>query len=74
MTPAEVAEELDRLASLTGTIQPDNLATCLLTLAAELRNALARPRADYYVYDTDGRRVPLVEALEALGLMTDGGK
>lgn len=39
-----------------------------------LRNALAQRRADYYVHDTDGRRVPLVEALEALGYVTDGGK
>lgn len=43
-----------------------------------LRNALATKRAECYVYDADGRRVPLVEALtEALaelGLISDGGK
>jgi hypothetical protein len=39
-----------------------------------LRNALAQRRADYYVHDTDGRRVPLVEALAELGLISDGGK
>jgi hypothetical protein len=43
-----------------------------------LKNALTQRRADYYVYDADGRRVPLVEALtEALaelGLISDGGK
>jgi len=41
-----------------------------------LRNALAQRRADYYVHDTDGRRVPLVkaltEALTELGLIGDG--
>jgi hypothetical protein len=37
-----------------------------------LRNALAQRRADYYVHDTDGRRVPLVEALAELGLIGDG--
>jgi hypothetical protein len=26
------------------------------------------------VHDTDGRRVPLVEALAELGLISDGGK
>jgi hypothetical protein len=39
-----------------------------------LRNALATKRADYYVHDTDGRRVPFVEALAELGLISDGGK
>lgn len=32
------------------------------------------PSADYYVTDAAGQRVPLREALEALGLMSDGGK
>jgi hypothetical protein len=41
---------------------------------AVLRNALTQRRADYYVYDADGRRVPLVEALAELGLISDGGK
>jgi hypothetical protein len=39
-----------------------------------LKNALTQRRADYYVYDADGRRVPLVEALAELGLISDGGK
>ena len=39
---------------------------------AVLRNALAQQRAEYYVYDADGRRVPLVEALAELGLIGDG--
>ena len=39
---------------------------------AVLRNALAQRRAEYYVYDADGRRVPLVEALAELGLIGDG--
>ena len=37
-----------------------------------LRNALAQRRAEYYVHDTDGRRMPLVEALAELGLIGDG--
>ena len=39
---------------------------------AVLKNALAQRRADYYVYDADGRRVPLVEALAEMGLISDG--
>jgi hypothetical protein len=41
---------------------------------AVLKNALAQRRAEYYLHDTDGRRVPLVEALAELGLIGDGGK
>lgn len=42
---------------------------------AVLRVALVQRRGDYYVLDATGQRVPLREALEAMGLLSsDGGK